>query len=270
MYPELLVINFRDFHWIIKSYSFFYFLAVVVVVWGIFFLSSENGFRKKDLIIFLLVTCGSGFFGARLMHFLTNREAYLLEKYNIFSLDMEGFAIAGGIMGAVLSGFWICKKLKIDYWKLGDISVIFLGFGIALARIGCFLNGCCFGKKTSLPWGVNFPELSQAHQYQLSHGMGSFFGVSAVHPTQIYEALAAIIGSLMAIYFLKKKFTKGIAILFFGIWFASFRLFNMQLRVMPITLDVHPFFYPIFYMSVIIICIGLICEKLKNKSDKLK
>lgn len=264
MYPELLTLNFGDSQWIIKSYSFFYALAVLIVVLGTFFLAQKNGFPKNKLILFLGAVSVAGFIGARLMHFLTNREAYLLNKYNLFSLDMEGFAISGGILGAAFGGWLVCKKLNLDFWKLGDISVVFLGLGIALARIGCFLNGCCFGKKTTLPWGVKFPNLSQAHQYQLSHGMGGLFGPSSVHPTQIYEALAAIIGSLLVLCIIHKKNKPGMAILFFGIWFALFRIFNMQFRVMPSTLDIHPFFYPIFYLSVIIICSMLLIQKIKK------
>lgn len=264
MHPELSIINLGDFNWVIKSYSFFYLLALVVVILGTFLLAQKNGFLKNKLILFLGLVSIGGLFGARLLHFLTNKEAYLSDKYDFFSLDMEGFAISGGILGAILTGWLVSKKLKLDFWRLGDISVIFLGLGIALARIGCFLNGCCFGKRTSLPWGVNFPELSQAHQYQLSHGMGSFFGVFAVHPTQIYEALAVIFGSLIALFIIRKKYQSGIAILSFGIWFALFRLFNMQLRVMPSTLDVYPLFYPILYVSVIIICSILLIQKIKK------
>lgn len=265
MYPELFSIHFANFIWIMKAYSFFYSLAIFVVVVGTFWLAKRRGFEKKSLYIFLSSMVVGGFVGARILHWWTNWQAYASGKYNLFSLDMEGFAISGGIMGAIIVGYGVCKKLKIDFWKLGDTSVVFLGVGIALARVGCFLNGCCFGKLTKLPWGVNFPALSPAHQYQLSHGAGSFFGTNAVHPTQLYEALAAILGSLVAIYFIRKKVTPGIAILSFGLWFSFFRLLNMQLRVMPSTYDAPEFFYPIFYLSVMILCSAMIWERLNNK-----
>lgn len=262
MHPELFSIQLENFIWVVKAYSFFYFIATLVVVIGTFWLARKRGFEKKPLLIFLVSVAISGFVGARFLHWLTNWQAYQAGKYDLLSLNMEGFAISGGIVSALIAGYAVCQKLKIDFWKLGDTSVIFLGFGIAIARIGCFLNGCCFGKSTSLPWGVNFPELSQAHQYQLSHGIGSFFGVTAVHPTQLYEALAALIGSLMAAYFIRKKVPTGFAILLFGLWFSFFRLINMYLRVMPSTFDAPEFFYPIFYLGVMITCGGTLYKKL--------
>jgi phosphatidylglycerol---prolipoprotein diacylglyceryl transferase len=265
MHPELFTIQLGNFIWTVKAYSFSYLIATLVVVFGTYFLARKRGFKKNPLLIFLASVTISGFLGARILHWLTNWQAYSLGKYNLFSLDMEGFSISGGILSALIIGFTVCNKLKIDFWKLGDISVVFLGLGISVARLGCFLNGCCFGKNTNLPWGVTFPNMSQAHQYQLFNGVGSFFGVSAVHPTQLYEAMAAIIGSLIALYIIRKKYEPGVAILFFGIWFALFRLFNMQFRVMPSTYDAPKFFYPVFYLGVMMVCGGMLYNKLKNK-----
>ncbi|MDX9914064.1 MAG: prolipoprotein diacylglyceryl transferase [Candidatus Moranbacteria bacterium] len=267
MHPELFSIQLGNFVWVVKAYSFFYFIAALVVALGTFWLAKKRGFKNGALLVFIFGVIVGGFVGARILHWFTNQNAYVLGEYNLFSLDMEGFAFSGGIIGALLIGYLLCRKLKIDFWKLGDTSIVFLGVGIAIARVGCFLNGCCFGKSTKLPWGVNFPELSQAHQYQLSHGVGSFFGVAAVHPTQLYEALAALIGSLMAVHFIRKKVSTGVAILLFGLWFSFFRLLNMRLRVMPSTFDAPEFFYPIFYVSVMIMCGGMIWIKLKNSGN---
>jgi phosphatidylglycerol:prolipoprotein diacylglycerol transferase len=269
MHPELFVVHWGNFIWVIRAYSFFYFLGILLVLGGTFWLARKRGFERNKLIIFLSSVLVSGFAGARILHFLTNRSAYASGEYNLFSLSMEGFAISGGIMAALLVGWFVSKKIKLDVWKLGDTSVVFLGLGIAMARIGCFLNGCCFGKVTNLPLGVRFPELSQAHQYQLAHGMGNFFGANPVHPTQIYEALAAIMGSFLAVYFIRKKsISSGVAILSFGLWFSFFRLVNMRLRVMPGTFDAPDFFYPVFYLGVMIICACFLYEKLKQNSQK--
>lgn len=265
MHPELFTLQFGNLFLAVKAYSFFYSLATIVVVVGTYVLGRRRGFEKNKLIIFLLAVSAAGFLGARLLHFLTNLKAYISGEYDIFSLDMEGFAISGGIIAALFAGSAACRKLKIDLWKLGDTSVIFLGIGIALARIGCFLNGCCFGKKTDLPWGVQYPSFSYAHRYQLSHGAGNFFSVPSVHPAQLYEALAGILGSILAIYLIRKKFVPGSAILSFGIWFCFFRLINMQLRVMPESFDVPDFFYPALYVWIMIICILLLKRKFGAK-----
>jgi len=263
MHPELFVVHWGNFILVVKAYSFFYFLAIFSTLVGTFFLAHKRGFEKNKLVIFLLSVSLGGFMGARVLHFLTNRNAYTSGEYDLFSLDMQGFALSGGIACALLVGWVVAKKLKLDFWKLGDTSVVFLGVGIAIARVGCFLNGCCFGKKTTLPWGVHFPNLSQAHQYQLSNGIGNFFTASAVHPTQIYEALAALVGSVVAVYFIRKKYPAGVAILVFALWFSFFRIADMQLRAVPSTFDAPDFFYPLFYISVMAGCSFLLYKKLK-------
>ncbi len=254
MHPELFTIYIGMSSWTVLSYLFFYMLAIIVVVCGTYLFAIHRKFERKPVFFALIGMTISGFLGARVLHVLTNLQYYLSGSGDIFSLHMEGFAISGGLISAILTGLSICKIFKIDFWKLGDTAVPFLGLGIAIARIGCFLNGCCFGKITDLPWGVKYPMMSQAHQYQLSHEIGNIFGTLAVHPTQLYEAFFAILGSILAACLIYKKITSGIAILTFGIIFSVFRLINMQLRVMTSTFDAPQFFYPIFYVCIVIVC----------------
>lgn len=265
MYPELFVLHIGANEWVIRAYSLFYFFAVLLSVCGTFVYARRYGFAQKQLIIFLIAVSVAGFFGARLLHIVTNEEAYTSGIYKYFALDMEGFALSGGLVSVIVVGWLVAKKLQLDFWSLGDISVIFLGVGIVFTRIGCFLNGCCFGAVTQMPWGVQFPILSHAHQYQISHGIGSIFHVFPVHPTQLYEAMAAIIGSVLAFYLIYKKTRPGTAILVFGVWFAIFRLINMHFRVMPITFDASYYFYPTFYISVIIVCIVIFAYRSKKR-----
>ena len=67
---------------------------------------------------------------------------------------------------------WLARKKKWSFWKILDFLVPYVALSHAFGRVGCFLNGCCFGKACEWPWAVRFPELSYA-----------------VHPTQLYEAL---------------------------------------------------------------------------------
>lgn len=253
----------------IMAYSFFYMLAALVVVGGTFVLAMHKGIDTKHLVVLLVVVTISSFVSARLWHVMTNFGLYMSKQANMFAWDMENFAIVGGLIGAIISGYVMCKFFKIDFWMLGDLSVIFLGIGIAVARIGCFLNGCCFGHMTNVPWGVQFPVLSSAHKYQIIHGEGSIFGAHDVHPTQIYELLAALIGSVIAWYLIKKNFPHGVAIAVFGIWFASFRLINMHFRVFPDSLHVLWGFYPLIYSIFIVACSAVVIYKVFIKKIKL-
>jgi phosphatidylglycerol:prolipoprotein diacylglycerol transferase len=213
------------------------------------------------VIIFCLVTIAA-FVGARVLHGLINFGYYRLHPDRWLALDFQGFALFGGIISAVVVGIIGCTILKINFWKLGDHWIPFLGLSIALMRVGCFLNGCCFGKETNLPWGVRFPFFSPAHKYQLAHHSADLFSVQLVHPTQLYELLAALIASGIAVIILKKKYREGTAILTFIILFAAIRWINYSFfRVMPDTFDASPLLYPLLYAGTIFVSLVLLVWK---------
>jgi phosphatidylglycerol:prolipoprotein diacylglycerol transferase len=89
-------------------------------------------------------------------------------------------------------------------------------FGLALTRIGCFLNGCCFGKPCSLPWGIQFPLDSPA---------GSTLPGVRLHPTQLYSSLFD--GALVAVLLLaeRKKRPDGFLFSLFFMLYGLFRFF---------------------------------------------
>jgi phosphatidylglycerol:prolipoprotein diacylglycerol transferase len=103
-----------------------------------------------------------------------------------------------GVLAGVLVGLFLYARLifKKDFGKYIDIAFTALPLGHAIARIGCFLAGCCWGKPTSLPWGVKFPNLgSHVHPY---HDV-------AVHPTQLYEMILNLANFLILLRLLKRK-----------------------------------------------------------------
>lgn len=261
MHPKLFEIAFWSWSVTVMSYSFFYFCAVMIVVWGTYLYALQNDMDKKKMRIFLVSVVVSGFVCARLWHVATNWQLYDSDLMSIFLFRMENFSIVGGLLGAIVVGYIVCKILRVDHWILGDIAVVPLCAGIACARIGCFLNGCCFGEMTALSWGVHFPHLSQAHLYQLSHGFGEMFSVAAVHPTQLYEMFAVVVGGLISLWCIRKKMPSGVIICFFGLWFSVFRLTNMYVRVLPDSLIITKSVYAVFYGIVAIICILLLVQR---------
>ena len=82
-----------------------------------------------------------------------------------------------------------------------------VALGIATARFGCFLTGCCFGSVTNLPWGVNYTAGSPAHWVHRHSGLITRDAIASmpVHPTQLYEA----VGVLLIYGFLQARNRKG-------------------------------------------------------------
>jgi phosphatidylglycerol:prolipoprotein diacylglycerol transferase len=118
------------------------------------------------------------FIGARIFNVFINFDSYKDNFTRIFSLNFEGFSLYGGALFAIISGLFIARYKKINLLKFADTAIPFVGIGIAIMRIGCFLNGCCFGKETNFPWGVKFPFLSPAHIEQIS---GNILNSTSVH-----------------------------------------------------------------------------------------
>lgn len=261
MFPTL----FSAFGLSLNSYAFFLTLAAAIGVFGGYWFAVRRGFGRRSVAIVLAAVSISAFVGARLLHVLIDWNFYLSHPSRIWAMDTVGFSLFGGIVLATLTGLLACRFLKLNAWRLGDTFAPFIGLGIAAMRVGCFLNGCCFGRETDLPWGVTFPVLSPAHRYQLSQSTADLFTVHPVHPTELYELAAALVCSAISVVIIKKKLSDGMAILSFLILFSAFRWLNYYLRVSPASFDAPSWFYPLFYFAIITCCSIMTVTHLRKK-----
>ena len=96
--------------------------------------------------------------------------------------------ILGGLTGSVI--YW--WRRPFPFWKMTDVAAPAVAIGIAIGRIGCFLNGCCYGCVSDQPWAICFPADSHAWARQVDAGLISPLAAHSlpVHPTQIYASLA--------------------------------------------------------------------------------
>lgn len=115
----------------------------------------------------------SGVLGSRLLYVLLNRDTEPWSDF--FKVWQGGLSFHGGLILALVCGYIYCRVKKLSFPEMCDLFIPALPLGYAVARIGCFLNGCCGGCPTNLPWGVRFD------------------GVTPCHPTQIYAALINLI-----------------------------------------------------------------------------
>ena len=95
--------------------------------------------------------------------------------WEIFMLRNGGVVFYGGLIGAAIAFLLYTRHKKLPVWPLADTLAPSIALGQGFGRLGCFMNGCCYGCPTSLPWAVRFPADHATH------------GVP-VHPTQLYEA----------------------------------------------------------------------------------
>src|SRR5260370_20512975 len=105
-----------------------------------------------------------------------------------------GLVYYGGLIGAVLGGLIYLKWKKLPVWKVADILAPSIALGYAFGRIGCLMNGCCYGRQCALPWAIHFPSTHSTYP----HG---------VHPTQLYESgLSLLLYAGLAWLYRRKKF----------------------------------------------------------------
>jgi len=124
--------------------------------------------------------------GARTLYVITFwREQFADKPFpEIFKVWKGGLVYYGGLIGASLAVILYCRIKKFPMWKLGDILAPSISLGYAFGRIGCLMNGCCYGRECHLPWAIKFPV---GHE---THPPGS--PALPVHPTELYESILSL------------------------------------------------------------------------------
>ncbi len=117
----------------------------------------------------------AGVIGARLMFVIIDWNDYRGHPGTWFALWEGGISFHGGLIGGLAAMLIYAWRRRISILKLGDLLVPSVMLGYAIGRIGCFLNGCCYGAPTTMPWGVVFHDDGLVTQPS--------------HPTQIYASL---------------------------------------------------------------------------------
>ncbi|MBU0700451.1 prolipoprotein diacylglyceryl transferase [bacterium] len=175
MHPILFSIG----HITIYSYGIIFAAAFVTGIYLAQKKAACSGIESKiivDLGVYLLI---SSLVGARLFYIMDNLEWYIKHPAEIV-FSRTGFVFYGGFILAITVGIWYLRRHKLPVLKIADIFGPSIAIGEAIGRIGCFLHGCCYGRPTSPPWGICFPEDAPA-------------GSVVVHPTQIYLSVANVI-----------------------------------------------------------------------------
>ena len=186
-------------------------LAVLtLVIWALLSVRKDPKLTYENVINAALVGIPSGVIFARLLHVIDLWDVYLANPGLILSRFGEGLTIYGAVLGAAL-GIWIYSRFsKTNFGYMADMLAPGIILAQAIGRVGCTLNGCCYGIACDLPWATQWANT----------GLGQIIG--PVHPTQIYEIIYNLIvfGILLA---LRKKFRPDgslflIYLTFYAVW----------------------------------------------------
>ena len=212
MYPEL----FRIGSFPINTYGVFLAIAFLCGILITAKLAARDGLPRErvyDLCLWMLL---ASLIGSKVLMLFTEPE-YRENPLGLLSLDFlrSGGVFYGGLLGAILAGYFLMKRYKLPWWKTADACAPGIAIGNFFGRQGCFAAGCCWGKPTSLPWGVKFTELG----HQITGVPTDVY----LHPTQLYESFAMLIVFLFLLWMHRRKRFNGQVILFYALLYSIVR-----------------------------------------------
>jgi phosphatidylglycerol---prolipoprotein diacylglyceryl transferase len=146
----------------------------------------------------------SAIIGAKVLLFVNDWSFYASHPQDIISLStwQAGGVFYGGVLAALGAGIWYIRRNRMPLLRTLDCFAPGLALGHAIGRVGCFAAGCCFGKPTSLPWGVTFTN-------PLANAISETpLGVK-LHPTELYESLVEIANFFILLWLIKHKKFEG-------------------------------------------------------------
>src|SRR5471030_1524421 len=139
--------------------------------------------RVLDLGIYIII---SALIGAKLLLLITDFKAFTANPRELLTLARSGGVFYGGLILAVTVALLYIRKVGLPLWTTTDVFAPGIALGHIVGRFWCLFAGCCYGKPTSLPWGITFTDPFAAAN------VGTPLGVP-LHPTELYEAGAELL-----------------------------------------------------------------------------
>jgi phosphatidylglycerol:prolipoprotein diacylglycerol transferase len=174
MYPFIHIGRFQ-----IGTFGILLWLAAVSGCWVLYKNFERKGIEADAINVTALATV-AGIIGAKLWHVFESPQLLMQIPLQLL-LDRAGFAWFGGLVAAILVLMWQGRVAKVGALGMLDLAAPAAAVGYGVGRIGCLTSGDGdYGIPTSLPWGVSFPQ-------------GLVPTVQRVHPTPIYELIAALL-----------------------------------------------------------------------------
>ena len=203
----------------INSYGLMIAIGFLVGLFLVLRTARKWGMNDKVLADAAFFVLPIGILGCRLLHIILFPSAYSWDDpLGWIAVWRGGLVFQGGPPAGILFLWWYLPRHGVSFWRTVDAATPFLPLAHGFGRLGCFLNGCCYGKPSDAPWAIAFPRIPRDTSLPV---MGSrvyedhlrrFSDLSPdvhlwshpVHPTQLYEfaGLMALCGFLLL---LRKK-----------------------------------------------------------------
>jgi phosphatidylglycerol:prolipoprotein diacylglycerol transferase len=181
----------------IQAYGLFIMLGILVTVWAI---RKNKKFAQLNLeptyLNIIVMSILAGCFGGRLLEVISEPNIYQT-WYDWVAIWQGGFSALGAILGVVFIIPLYLKSIKIPILPVCDLVAIYAPLLQAIARLGCFAAGCCYGKPTHSIFAVIYTNPKTFAPYGI-----------AIHATQLYSSAILFIIFLFMYFYAQKKYTQ--------------------------------------------------------------
>lgn len=194
----------------IRGYGVMLLAAAAAGIWLSIVRGRRHGFDADTILALGMEVFLWGLVGARLFYVVEYWEQFFPPGRSlvaglpaVLNLTAGGLVVFGSLPTAAVAAWRFARRRRLPILALADCIAPGLLVGLALGRVGCFLNGCCYGGPCELPWAVSFPEGSPPWLDQQARGILPAGATRSlpVHPAQLYAALDAALLAVLAIVF---------------------------------------------------------------------
>ena len=203
MYPVLFELELGRFgSFTIGTYGLFYAAGFLLALRLAVRLARRDGIDAGRMVDLGIVALLAGFVGAKALLYLLDARYYWEHPAEIWRSLRSAGVFYGGFGLAAAASLWYVRRHRLPVGRVADICAPALALGQAVGRLGCFAAGCCYGSACTLPWAVTFHD---PVAYRLT---GVPLGV-ALHPAQLYHALADFLILGLALWWLRRRRFEG-------------------------------------------------------------
>lgn len=247
-------VAFKIANWPIHWYGIFVALGFVAGLWTAARRAPLTGVKAEhasDAGPWMIV---GAILGARILYVATYwKESFAGQPLQeIFMVQHGGLVFYGGLIGASLAIILYARIRRVPLWRLADVFAPSIALGYVFGRLGCLMNGCCYGRACGLPWAITYPRGHETFPVAAA-------APTPVHPTQLYDSFLNLALYLFLAWLYRRKKFDGQVFAVYLVCYAFTRSFVEYFRGDYNPEHIHVgFFTPAQLVSVAILAGGIL------------